>query len=231
MTQTVLITGSNRGIGLELARQYVAGGNRVIATCRDPGRAARLTALQPVASGRLQTYQLDVTSEDSIRDLSSQLAGDTIDILINNAGVLGGEHQTAGDMDYAAWAHTLQVNTIAPFRVTTALLPNLRRSKRPRVITLSSQMGSLQRQSSGFYAYRSSKAAVNKVMQALAIDLQESGIVICPVHPGWVRTDMGGAQASLTVQESAAGLIRLVEGLTLTDSGRFLQWDGTEHPW
>ena len=178
----------------------------------------------------LEIHELEVTDGDSVQALARSLQDQVIDVLINNAGIQGGP-QGAKDMDYDSWSETFAVNTMSPLRVTMALMPNLRMSSRPRVITLSSQMGSLQRKSSGFYAYRSSKAAVNKVMQALAQELQADGVIVCPVHPGWVQTDMGGAQATLTPQESVAGLVRLIEGLTMAYSGRFFQWNGEEHPW
>ena len=146
---------------------------------------------------------------------------------------LGGDHQRLNDMDYAAWADTFEINTIAPFRVATALVPNLKQEKsaRPRLITISSQMGSLNRQSTGAYIYRSSKAAVNKVMQVMALELHSDGIIVCPVHPGWVRTDMGGPSADISAEESARGLTHLISGLTIDDSGKFFQWNSEEHAW
>jgi NAD(P)-dependent dehydrogenase (short-subunit alcohol dehydrogenase family) len=228
--ETVLITGANRGIGLELARQYLDLEQRVIATCRAT-EPPSLMSLGEAYGKMLRIYSLDVTNEKSVRALADSLRNEPIDILINNAGIKGGAKQDLNAMDYGAWTETFAVNAIAPFRITLALLPNLRQSSRPRVVTLSSQMGSLHRKNSGSYAYRSSKAAVNKVMQVLAQDLRAYGIVVCPVHPGWVKTDMGGTQADLTVQESVIGLIRLISRLTLADSGRFFKWNGEEHPW
>jgi NAD(P)-dependent dehydrogenase (short-subunit alcohol dehydrogenase family) len=152
-------------------------------------------------------------------------------VLINNAGVMGPDDQDVAAMDYAAWMDTLAVNVLGPFRLTTALLPNLMKSANPRVVTLTSIMGSLSRDSSGYYAYRSSKAAANKVMRLLAHDLADDRIVVCPVHPGWVKTEMGGPSAELTAEESAHGLLRLIDGLTPAHSGRFFQWDGAELPW
>jgi NAD(P)-dependent dehydrogenase (short-subunit alcohol dehydrogenase family) len=179
----------------------------------------------------LQIHRLEVTAEDSVGSLATFLEGTAIDILINNAGIKGGAQQGVTTMDYASWTETFAVNTMAPLRVAGAFLPNLRLSSRPRIITISSQMGSMHRNSSGSYAYRSSKAAVNKVMQILAHDLASDGIVVCPVHPGWVRTDMGGPQAELSVEESVSAMIRLIAELTASHSGRFLMWNGEEHPW
>lgn len=227
--ETIVITGANRGIGLELTRQYLAAGDRVIATCRLPAEAVELRQLAP--QGPLSILALEIADELSTEAFRQAIGGTAVDVLINNAGVLGGSQQALGDMDYAQWLHTFEVNTIAPFRITSALLENLRQSTRPRVIALSSQMGALSRKSKGSFAYRSSKAALNKVMQVLALELEALGIVVCPVHPGWVRTDMGGPGADISVQESAAGLVRLVRGLTLADTGRFWTWDGQEHAW
>ena len=230
--ETILITGANRGIGLELTRQYLKKQTRVLAACRTPETAPSLSDLKQSNPETLQVYPLEVTDEHSVKTLADALRNETIDVLINNAGISGGEHQDLRDMDYSRWALTLAVNTISPFRITVSLLDNLRRSRRPRIITLSSQLGSMLRPTStGNYAYRSSKSAVNKVMQGLAMDLRPENIIVCPVHPGWVQTDMGGVKADLTVQESASGLIHLIDRLQLSDSGHFLKWNGEEHPW
>lgn len=174
---------------------------------------------------------LDVRDGDAVDRLGGLLSGETVDVLVNNAGVMGGSRQSVADMDYGGWRDAFEVNTIAPFRVTIALRAHLQRLARPRVVTISSQMGSLARVTSGSYAYRSSKAAVNKVMQGLSLDLAGDGIIVCCVHPGWVRTDMGGAAAELSVAQSAGGLFTLIDRLTPADSGRFFTWDGSEHPW
>jgi len=129
-------------------------------------------------------------------------------------------------MDYAGWLEAFKVNTLGPYRVSTALVAHLSRSSNPRIVTLSSQMGSLSRQSTGSYGYRSSKAAVNKVMQVLALELRDKGIIVCPVHPGWVRTEMGGGEADISVEESAQGLVSLIDRLTMEHSGRFWTWSG-----
>jgi NAD(P)-dependent dehydrogenase (short-subunit alcohol dehydrogenase family) len=230
--ETVLITGANRGIGLELTRQYLKRQTRVLAACRTPESAQSLSELKQSNPETLKIYPLEVTDDNSVKALADALRNESIDVLINNAGISGGERQDIREMDYSRWALTLAVNTISPFRVTVALLDNLRRSRKPRIITLSSQLGSMLRPTStGNYAYRSSKAAVNKVMQGLAVDLHSENIIVCPVHPGWVQTDMGGSKADLTVQESASGLIRLIDRLELSDSGHFLKWNGEEHPW
>jgi NAD(P)-dependent dehydrogenase (short-subunit alcohol dehydrogenase family) len=228
--ETIVITGANRGIGLELTRLFLNEGKRVVAGCRKPEAA---TALEALASAALQVRQLDVADAASMDAFCKALGGQTIDVLINNAGVWGGPHQGSADMDYPQWLHTLTVNTLAPFRLATTLLPNLKQAQRPRIVTVSSQMGAFNLKEMGFgsYAYRSSKAAVSKVMQVLALELEQDGVIVCPVHPGWVRTDMGGPNAQISVAESAAGLFKLITSLTREHSGRFWTWDGREHPW
>ncbi len=227
--ETVVITGANRGIGLGLTRRFLDAGRRVVATCREPGKAIELKAL--ASDSNLRIFPLEVTDGRSASELCSRLSGETVDVLINNAGVMGGARQAIDDMDYEAWLRAFEVNTLAPFRLATALRAHLGRSRRPRIVTLSSQMGALARKSTGFHAYRSSKAAVNKVMQVLAAELESEGIIVCPVHPGWVRTEMGGSSADISVEESASGLFDLIETMTMAHSGRFWTWEGNEHPW
>ena len=223
---TILITGANRGIGLELARQFASDNDKVLACCRNPQEASDLKALEGI-----EVFQLDVTDGASVKALKADLGDTPIDILINNAGIMGGEHQSLTDMDYDSWAQAFLVNTISPFRVSISLLGNLRLSSNPKLVTITSQMGMLSRRSTGSYAYRSSKAAANKVFQVMAAELEVDGIIVCPVHPGWVRTDMGGPAASIGVEESAAGLVKVIAGLTIEESGRFFQYDGEELPW
>ena len=227
--QTAVITGANRGIGLELCKTYLDAGWQVVAACRDPDAAE---ALQALACDALRVLPLDVTSASSVQTFRQALDKTPVDVLINNAGVMGGESQGLEDSDYDAWLETFQVNSIAPHRVTSALLPNLRLSKRPRILTISSQMGAFGLDMDTTpYAYCSSKAAASKVMQIMAKDLKEEGIVACPVHPGWVQTDMGGPNAQLSPQQCAQGLFTLADGLDMSHSGRFWTWDGNEHVW
>lgn len=227
--ETVVITGANRGIGLGLVQEFLANNTHVIAACRHPEEAAALRELAQGAA--LEILPLDVADDTSITNFIDSLAGKPIDILINNAGTLGGDTQSVTNMDYAAWTQAFAVNTIAPFRLSVGLLANLQQSPRPRIISVSSQMGSLAGHSTGHYAYRSSKAALNKVMKTLAKDLEPSGVLVCPIHPGWVKTDMGGSNAQITVAQSAAGIYRLIDTLTAAKSGHFLAWDSEELPW
>lgn len=227
--ETIVITGANRGIGLELAKQFLQEGKDVIATCRVLNAAKELRALKEL--GNLSLYELEVTNDASVLKFTETLSGESIDVLINNAGVMGPEQQSLNQMNYESWSYTFAVNAMAPFHLATSLLNNLKMSINPRIITISSQMGSLNRKSKGAYAYRSSKAAVNKVMQVLATELEPESIIVCPVHPGWVKTDMGGAEAEITVEESAVGLVNVINNLTKEQSGRFWTWQGVEHPW
>ena len=227
--ETVVITGANRGIGLGLVQVFLAKNARVIAACRNPEKAQALRDL--AANSALEILPLDVADGASITAFIAALAGKPIDILINNAGTLGGDKQSASNMDYEAWTEAFTVNTIAPFRLTVGLLANLKKSPRPRVISVSSQMGSLAGGGTGHYAYRSSKAALNKVMRGLAAELEPAGVLVCPIHPGWVKTEMGGENAAITVAQSAAGIHKLIDTLTAAKSGHFLGWDGEELPW
>jgi len=227
---TILISGASRGIGLELTRHFLNLDWQVIATCRNPELALPLQSLS--SNPGLRIMPLEVTSAESIRHLAQTLQGQPLDVLVNNAGVMGGDQQGLANMDPTAWLHTFAVNTIAPFQLSTALLPNLLQAELPRIITISSQMGAFGLEmGSGSYAYRSSKSAVSKVMQVMAQELRDQGVVVCPVHPGWVRTDMGGPNAQISPAESAAGLAALINKLTLAESGRFWTWDGREHVW
>lgn len=226
--ETVLITGASRGIGLELTRQFLALGYNVISTYRGQPSEQLKSML---ADSSLTLHELEVTDESSILSLASELSNVRLDILINNAGVIGSDEQAMESINSQEWLNTFAVNSIAPLMVSRSLLKLLEASTNPRIITISSQMGSLNRESYGMYAYRSSKAAVNKVMQVLALELKTKGIIVCPVHPGWVKTDMGGKDADITVEESASGIVKLASNLTLEQSGKFLTWQGMEHVW
>lgn len=227
---TILVTGASRGIGLGLVDRLAAGGNHVLACARDPATPA-LAALAARHPGRVTTHRLDVADAASVAALAAALAGQPLDVLINNAGLRGPHRQSALDMDFDGFAQTLAVNTLAPLRVAQALLPNLRAGERPRIVTVSSIMGQLSTAPPGDVAYRTSKAAVNKVMQGLAAELRPAGITVVVVHPGWVSTDMGGAGAALTVEQSTRGLVALIERLTIAETGGFFNHDGKSLEW
>ncbi|EOD78894.1 Short chain dehydrogenase [Grimontia indica] len=226
---TIVVTGAARGIGLELVKTYLAKGDKVVATYRTPEPPVALTQLQ--GTGQLTLHPLEVTDSQSITAFAASLADTHIDVLVNNAGVIGPDHQSYSNMDVEGWKQTFEINTIGPLMVTSSLLSNLKKSPSPKVLTISSQMGALNRESTGMLAYRSSKAAVNKVMQVLALELKAESIIVCPVHPGWVKTDMGGDEADITAQESAEGIVKLTQSLTMKDSGKFFTWEGYEHAW
>ena len=229
---TALITGSNRGLGLEFARQYLVDGWQVYAGCRDPNSAHALRRLADASGHKLRILALDVVDLASIRAAAAELDGQAIDLLLNNAGVGGASGQTVGNIDYDAWAKVLDVNTMGPMRVSEAFVEHVARSERKLIVTLTSGMGSIaDNTSGGSIAYRSSKAALNMVMRSLAIDLAPRGITCVVVNPGWVQTDMGGVHAPLTPAESVRSLRRLIETLGLGQSGKFFNHDGHEYAW
>ena len=230
---SILITGSNRGLGLEWVRQYLDLGWRVYATCRHPHQAQDLKCLQQTHNA-LSIHQLDITHPEDVRRITQELSDIKLDILVNNAGVYFEQwgKDKLGRIDYVAWLETLKVNTLGAIRVTEALRKQLARGDKRLVITITSHMGSLEDiQSSNDYAYRSSKAALNAVMKGLAYELAESGIGILLVHPGWVRTRMGGSSAPLSTQESVTDMRKLVDQFKPTDSGQFYRHDGVIIPW
>lgn len=227
---SVLITGANRGIGLELARQYAQDRWRVHACCRRPDEANELVAALKGLDAVI--HPLEVTNQTAIHDLREALDGETIDVLINNAGIIGGNRQAFGDIDYAVWEQTIRTNVFAPYRVTEALADLVAGSERRIVANISSLMGSIaDNRSGGRYVYRSSKTALNMVSVNLAQDLAERGIAVLAFHPGWVKTDMGGAKAPLTPQESAAGIRKVIDGAGIEDSGSFINHDGRRLAW
>jgi NAD(P)-dependent dehydrogenase (short-subunit alcohol dehydrogenase family) len=229
---SVLITGANRGLGFEFARQYAADGWHVHAACRNPAAADQLRGLAQEAGDRLSVVGMDVTDAESIRTVAQQLRDIAIDVLINNAGIGGAGGQVTGKVDYESWARVFNVNTMGPLRVTEAFIEQIARSQRRLVVTITSGMGSLaDNTSGGSIAYRSSKAAVNMVMRSAAIDLAPRGITCVVVNPGWVKTDMGGPGARLTPKESVAALRRLIETFGPAHSGRFYNYNGREYPW
>ena len=194
---STLITGANRGLGFEFARQYLADGWQVYAACRNPQSASELRRLADASDDKLQILALDVIDPVSVQAAAAKLDGQTIDLLLNNAGIGGPRGQGVGNIDYEAWAKVLDVNTMGPLRVSEAFVDHVAQSERKLIVTITSGMGSLaDNTSGGAYAYRSSKAAVNMVMRSLAIDLAPRGIACVVINPGWVLTDMGGPHAT-----------------------------------
>jgi NAD(P)-dependent dehydrogenase (short-subunit alcohol dehydrogenase family) len=229
---STLITGANRGLGLEFARQYAAEGWRVYATCRNPNSASDLRRLADASDYKVEIMALDVTGLASIKAVATVLEGQPIDLLLNNAGVGGPRGQNIGNIDYEVWANVLDVNTLGPLRVSEAFVDHVARSERKLIVTLTSGMGSIaDNASGGAFAYRSSKAAVNMVMRSLAIDLTPRGITCVVINPGWVQTDMGGPHGTQTPAESVMKLRRLIDNLEPAHSGKFFNHDGREYAW
>lgn len=221
---TVLITGANRGLGLEFARQYAAEGWDVIGTCRDPREAGELATLTDV---RIEA--LDMTDMAAVAGFAAGLDGMRLDLLIANAGLM--EPRGPVNLDYAqAWLQTLTVNAVAPVLLAYALKARLVRGG--KAIAITSKMGSLSDNGSGgYYAYRSSKAALNAAWRSLALDWRTEGIAAAVLHPGWVRTRMGGPNGLIDASESIAGMRRVIDQLRLEQTGGFFNYDGAQIPW
>lgn len=222
---TVVITGANRGLGLEFARQFVAAGANVIGTARRPEEAAELKAL----GARVE--ELDVADGKSVARFAARLGALPVDILINNAGV-GGRALSLEKLDVDELDRYFQVNCLGAMRVTQALLPAMRQGSRKLIVNITSSLGSLQlNDHGGYYGYRESKAALNMFTRSLAGELEPPGFICVVINPGWVRTDMGGPQAPLLPQESVGGMIKVIDGLKPADTGTFLDYRGERQPW
>jgi NAD(P)-dependent dehydrogenase (short-subunit alcohol dehydrogenase family) len=222
---TVLITGANRGLGLEFVKQLKAKGYTIIATARQPAKATALNA----TGARVE--QLDVTSQASVDALAGALKGVPIDILINNAGMVNRADSSLDTLDFAAMARSFQVNSLGPLRVTQALLPNLLAGIDKTIINITSRLGSIELSTGGLYSYRTSKAALNQINKIISVELAPQGFTSIVMHPGWVKTDMGGPDATLEVEESINGMVAVIESLSSADSGKFFNYDGQELPW
>lgn len=236
-SRSVLVTGANRGIGLEHARRYLARGFRVFAGVRDPARAGALAAL-PASAGQLTVLPLDVTSGASVQAAVAGLRGAALDVVVNNAGTYGpvgwsGQAkatQAAGAMDYDIWREILEVNLLGAFRVAEAFRTNLEAGERPLHVLMSSDLGSIANNRMGqSHAYRSSKAALNMIGKGLAIEWP--GIITIAMAPGWCRTDLGGADAPIDPADSVAAQQETFDRLTVADSGRFIDRFGETVPW
>ena len=228
---TVLITGTNRGIGLEFVKQFLAREDTVLATCRDMGSATELRQLKN-DTRKLHIFELDVSSQKSMEDLTLQLTGHAIDIFINNAGVYGPRDSTFGKVSANEWAKVLQVNAEAPMILTQLLIDNLRDGSDKKLLYITSKMGSIDdNKGGGSYVYRSSKAALNAVVKSISVDLRDSGFSVAVLHPGWVQTDMGGPNALIDVTTSVSKMIDVIDNLNSHNSGSFFNYDGGIIPW
>ena len=228
---TVVITGGNRGIGLGFATHYAEAGWRVIATCRDPAAAASLRRLRSRHPGAVQIRALDVADHAQIEGLAGHLDGTGVDLLINNAG-WGDRRAELADVTYESWERAMRVNAFATLKMAQVLVDRVARSAGRTIVTLSSQMGSIGENDSGTrYAYRASKAAANMIVKTLAVDLAPRGIIVVSLHPGWVKTSLGGPGALLSVEDSVRAMATVIDGLTAGDSGQFLDHRGRRIPW
>ncbi|HEY4696504.1 MAG TPA: SDR family oxidoreductase [Gallionella sp.] len=231
--KTTLITGASRGIGLEFCRQYAADGWRVLACSRLPEKADALNRLAAQYPELIKVHALDVADHVEIERLAQVLADESIDLLINNAGIYPDSDKSGfGHTDYAEWVQAFRTNTMAPLKIAEEFATQIARSRQKTIITITSKMGSIaDNGSGGSYLYRSSKAAVNMVVKSLAIDLKPLGITAVVFHPGWVKTDMGGPNALISAEQSVSGMRQVIGRLTMAESGRFFGYDGQEIPW
>jgi NAD(P)-dependent dehydrogenase (short-subunit alcohol dehydrogenase family) len=220
---TVVVAGASRGLGLEFARQYAADGWRVIATAREPRKA---DALRGIGA---DVHALDVADLAAVRRLADQLRDETVDLLVANAGVSGPRHMSAEEVDAEAWLETFRVNAVAPLALAGAFRRHVARSPMRKMAAVTSRLGSIASTDGGRYVYRSSKAALNMAWRSFALDAPD--VVAILLHPGWVRTDMGGASAPVAPEESVAGMRRVIASAGQPQSSRFFNYTGEEIPW
>jgi NAD(P)-dependent dehydrogenase (short-subunit alcohol dehydrogenase family) len=229
--QHIVITGANRGIGLALTQQLVAEGHHMWATHRPQADTGALQRLQETARSRLKLVPLDVRNLADCQAFSQSLGAQPIDVLWNNAGLLLDREADITALDFDHYAAMLEVNTLGPLRVIQSLLPQLRRSQHAKILNLSSVMGSIGKGGAGASGYRTSKAALNRALRTVAEDVRQWNIAVLCLHPGWVKTDMGGLAADIDISESAQGLIRMMHNSTLADTGQFWDYQGKVLPW
>ena len=225
---TVLITGANRGLGLEFVRQYVADNWRVIATCRNPKLADKLMQIR----GDITILPMDVTKFSAIEGTSELLQAEKIDVLLNNAGIFDSHKKGLGKTDFDGWNTMLRVNTLAPLKIIESFMQQVICSDKKVIVSISSLLGSISaNDSGGQYAYRSSKAALNSINKSLSVDLAGKGVISIVISPGWVRTDMGGTEATVGPVESVAGIRTVIDSLKPQDTGNFFNFDGSIINW
>ena len=228
---SILITGTNRGIGLEFVKHYIKNNEKVIATCRNRNSAKDLLELENTTNN-LSLVELDVSNPNSINNFTSKIAGLPIDTFINNAGVFGPRNIEFGNFNAKEWLDVFNINTIAPLLITQKILKNLRLGKNKKLAFISSKVGSIEDNTGGgMYIYRTSKTALNQVIKSLSIDFKEDNFIVVALHPGWVQTDMGGPNALIDTKTSVKGLIEVIDNLTPKNSGKFYNYDGSPIPW
>ena len=226
---TVLVTGANRGLGYEFVKQYSENKFDVFACCRNVNEAKKLKELAEI-SENIKIYELDVGNVKTIKNISQQLKNEKIDVLINNAGIY--RSSTVGNINYDEWIESFKVNTIAPYQIVENFLEQIINSDLKKVVSITSKMGSIDDNTSGgSYIYRSSKTALNSMMRSLTHDLKNQGVATLTLHPGWVRTDMGGPGGWINSIESVQGMIKQIDKLTIDDSGKYLDYAGKTINW
>jgi short-subunit dehydrogenase len=231
MNSTVLISGANRGIGLEFVKQYASKQWRVIACCREPATATELHKLQ-AQHATISIHQLDVTEQTQINALAQELKDIPIDLLINNAGSAGEHGVVLGNLHYDNMQTLFKINAFAPLKIAEAFINSIAQSRLKQIVLISSRMGSIADNTSGHsYAYRATKTAANMLMKSLAVDVAAQGIKVLMLHPGWVKTRMGGNDALLTVEESVKGMINVICTIGMHKTGVFYSYNGEEIPW
>ncbi len=227
----VLITGANRGLGLGFVKKYLEKNANVLCTTRDISGSKELLKCKERYPNNIEIFELDLLKENGAETLANQLNGMPIDILINNAGV-GSSNQHFEAVSSKPWLEVLKVNLIAPLIITQSLIENVKKSSSKKIYFLSSQLGSIgDNTSGGMYVYRSSKTGLNQVVKSLSVDLKPEGITVVSLHPGWVKTDMGGPNAPVSIDKSIEGMTKVIDRTDINDTGRFLNYDGTELPW
>ena len=228
---SILITGTNRGIGLEFVKHYLKNNEKVIATCRNKNSAKDLLELENTTSN-LSLVELDVSNPNSINEFTSKITDQPIDTFINNAGVFGPRNIEFGNFNAKEWLDVFNINTIAPLLITQKILKNLRLGKNKKLAFISSKVGSIEDNTGGgMYIYRTSKTALNQVIKSLSIDFKDENFIAVALHPGWVQTDMGGPNALIDTKTSVKGLIEVIDNLTPKNSGKFYNYDGSPIPW
>ena len=228
----ILVTGANRGLGLGLVKKFLENNEKVICTTRNLSKSKELILCKEKYNDNLEICELDLLDKESPNILSNFLGNEPIDLFINNAGVIGHSAQHFESVSLNHWLDVLKVNLIAPLLITQSIIKNVEKSSERKIYFISSKVGSIEdNKSGGMYIYRSSKTALNQVVKSLSIDLKPLGISVISLHPGWVRTEMGGPNALISVEESVNGMVGVISKTSIINSGQFINYDGTRLPW
>ena len=232
MMKKILVTGANRGLGLGLVKKFLKNDEKVICTTRNISKSKELILYKEKYNDNLEICELDLLDKESPNILSKFLRNEPIDLFINNAGVIGHSAQHFKSVSLNHWLEVLKVNLISPLLITQSIIKNIEKSSERKIYFISSKVGSIEdNKSGGMYIYRSSKTALNQVVKSLSIDLKPLGISVISLHPGWVRTEMGGPNALISVEESVNGMVDVISNTSIINSGQFINYDGTRLPW